>query len=376
MGGAVTYLRNVLPVLVRAMASREDGRILLWARPELASGLASLGVELRAPGAAVDAVGPAGIARRIWFDQWELPRRIRGERADALFSSANIGSIRSRVPQVLLVRNPIFFEPRLLDRLGSRATRALYVAERGLILASIRASNMVVFPTRAMLEMVAAYTGGAKSNWRVALYGARHDLFYPAPGAAKASTRISLLHVSHYCEQKNIGTLLLAMRHLENHAPGRYHLRLTAGMSALRPGPRLPSLSVDRELYRQLEQRGAALDSGSCVYGSLPEQYRSADVFVFPSYSESFGHPLVEAMASGLPIVAADVPVNREMCQEAAVYFPAFDSTACADAIVRVTNDRGLAAQLRERGLIRAKYFTWERHVEVLWSAFGEMLGW
>jgi glycosyltransferase involved in cell wall biosynthesis len=376
MGGAVTYLRNVLPVLARTVASRDKGRILLWARPELASGLNAPGIEVRSPGAAADALGAVGIGRRIWFDQWELPRRLRREHVDALFSSANIGSLRSPVPQLLLVRNPIFFEPILLDRLGSLAMRVRYAAERRLIIASIRASQVVFFPTRAMLDMVAAYAGGPPSNWRVAPYGARHDLFHPVPGAAKASKPVSLLHVSHYCDQKNIGTLLAAVQRLENRAPGRYHLRLTAGLSDLRPGPRLPSLAVDQERYLRLERCGAVLDWGSRSYASLPDLYRSADLFVFPSYSESFGHPLVEAMASGLPIVAADVAVNREMCADAAIYFPAFDAVACAEAIERVTKDGALAAQLRQQGLQRAAQFTWERHVEVLWSAIGEMLAW
>jgi glycosyltransferase involved in cell wall biosynthesis len=374
IGGAVTYLRNMLPVLARAVASDDCGKILVWARPTLLEGLDILGVETLDPGSAVDALGATGIARRMWFDQWGLARRLRQQCADVLFSSANIGTLRCPVPQVLLVRNPVFFEPLLFERLRSATARARYIAERELILASVRVADRVLFPTRAMLDMVARHAGGPRSTWRVAPYGARHDLFRPRALGSTSSRPFTLLHVSTYYEHKNIGTLLTAMDRLERQSPGQYRLRMTAGFANVPAGPWKPALAEDRERYDHLERRGIALDVGSSSYGSLPDLYRSADVFVFPSYTESFGHPLVEAMASGLPVVAADVPVNREMCGDAAVYFAPFDASACADAVARVALDHSLAAQLRDRGLHRAAQFTWERHVESLWSAIRETL--
>ncbi|HYE72551.1 MAG TPA: glycosyltransferase, partial [Blastocatellia bacterium] len=102
----------------------------------------------------------------------------------------------------------------------------------------------------------------------------------------------------------------------------------------------------------------------------LPEIYRSSDIFVFPSYTESFGLPLVEAMASGLPIVASDVPVNRELCGDAAIYFSVFDAEDCARAIQLIAEDSGLRCRLREASLKRAKDFTWERHTADLVAVF------
>ena len=53
-------------------------------------------------------------------------------------------------------------------------------------------------------------------------------------------------------------------------------------------------------------------------YAEIPRYYRGAELFVFPSYLETFGHPLLEAMASDLPLVASDIPVFREIAGEAA----------------------------------------------------------
>ena len=68
------------------------------------------------------------------------------------------------------------------------------------------------------------------------------------------------------------------------------------------------------------------VELGAVPYSLLHQVYRECDIYVTPAYAESFAHPLVEAMASGLPIVASDLAVHREICQDAAIYFPALFS--------------------------------------------------
>jgi glycosyltransferase involved in cell wall biosynthesis len=369
MGGAVTYLRSVLPELARRMAAAGEGRTLLWAPRGALGDTAVPGLESRDPGGAANANGLGGIGRRLWFDQVELPRRLREDRADALYSSANFGTLRPGVRQALLIRNPVYFDPLIFERIHAPRIRAQYRLQRELALASIRAADVVLFPTRAMQDMVTAFTGRVLGDWRVAPYGARRDLFRPADGRPARTGPAELLHVSLYCDHKNVRTLLAALERLEARRPGGHRLRLTAGFGSIEPGPLYPDLAGDREAFARLAARGVAQDVERRAYASLPELYRSSDVFVFPSYTESFGHPLVEAMASGLPVVAADVPVNREMCGDAALYFRTFDPDDFAATIERVTGDAALYARLREEGLARAREFTWERHVDVLWSA-------
>ena len=117
----------------------------------------------------------------------------------------------------------------------------------------------------------------------------------------------------------------------------------------------------------------AGVHSRGCSYERLPELYRRHDVFVFPSLAESYGHPLVEAMASGLPVVAADLPYARRTCGEAALYFEPFSADELAAKIRQLAGDSLLRQELRRRGLQRVKGMTWQTHVEGLLKVFGEL---
>lgn len=370
-GGALTYLRAVIPLLAQKVVADKNGRVVLLARDGAAGAAEIAGVEQREPGTVGDAQGLWGMARRIWFDQRELPRLLVKGRADALFSSANFGTLKSPVRQVLLVRNTVYFDEVLLRQISSPSLRAKYRAQAILARRTIAAADVVLYPTRAMQELAAP--GAWKENWVVAPYGARLDLFSPAPQQARDTPpRTRLLHVSVYSEQKNLKTLLSATRILEGRGKRAWELRLTAGIRAVPPGPAHPNLERERREIEELEGRGVVTDLGPRPYKDLPELYRGSDIFVFPSYTESFGHPMVEAMASGVPVVAADTPTNREVCGDAAVYFETFSPEACAEAVQRVAESPDLASQLRAAGVERSRTFTWSRHVELLWQALSK----
>lgn len=375
VGGAATYLHSVLPLLRdRLAAAKPPGKLIVWRGSS--TGHWPSGVDYREDAAATERAGALGTLRRLQFDQIELPRLIRAEGATALFSSANFGPLWSPCRKVLLVRNTIYFDSTFLSRVPLKV-RANYLLQRALVLASMAASDVVLFPSRAMLDLAAEHAGGARPSWRVASYGTRHDLFHPPAEptglAAGKSEPVRLLHVSLYCDQKNLGTLLRAQKMLDAQDRGAYHLRLTAGFgrSELAENPMCPAFIAERALYRDLQSAGIADDTDWRSFTSLPDLYRSADIFVFPSYTESFGHPLVEAMASGLPVVASDTPINRELCGDAAIYFDTFDPSACAAAIRRVAEDAELRARMRAEALRRAPTFTWEKHVDALMEAFG-----
>jgi glycosyltransferase involved in cell wall biosynthesis len=102
--------------------------------------------------------------------------------------------------------------------------------------------------------------------------------------------------------------------------------------------------------------------------GYLPDDqlavlYRLASVFVFPSLYEGFGLPPLEAMASGTPVVTSNVSSLPEVVGDAAVLVDPYDVDSIVDGLRQVLTDPARAAEMRRRGLDRAREFSWERSV-------------
>jgi glycosyltransferase involved in cell wall biosynthesis len=102
--------------------------------------------------------------------------------------------------------------------------------------------------------------------------------------------------------------------------------------------------------------------------------YRLAAVFVFPSLYEGFGLPPLEAMASGTPVITSDVSSLPEVVGDAALLIDPYRCDAIADAMERLLTDTALRDELRNRGLARARHFSWERSIARVRQIYDEVL--
>ncbi len=123
----------------------------------------------------------------------------------------------------------------------------------------------------------------------------------------------------------------------------------------------------DRELAAQLAARGAEL-RGYLPVDELAEAYRRAVALVFPSRHEGFGLPLLEAMASGTPVVASEDSALREVGGEAALYAGPADLAAAVGQALR-ERERLVAA-----GLERARLFSWAETARRTLAAYREAI--
>jgi glycosyltransferase involved in cell wall biosynthesis len=114
-------------------------------------------------------------------------------------------------------------------------------------------------------------------------------------------------------------------------------------------------------------------------FGFVPDAtlailYRLARVFVFPSLYEGFGLPPLEAMASGTPVITSNLSSLPEVAGDAAMLIDPYETDAIAGAMRRVMMDDRLRDDMRERGLARAREFSWGRSIRRVKQIYDEVL--
>lgn len=131
----------------------------------------------------------------------------------------------------------------------------------------------------------------------------------------------------------------------------------------------------------KIRQRAESLGVGSHVrlLGHVPQEalpaiYQGATLFLYPTLYEGFGLPIVEAMASGLPVITSNTSALKEIGQGYALLVEPLDVGGMADAIARAMTDAELRHDLAERGLRRAEDFRWQEAAAKTLSIYRSLL--
>jgi glycosyltransferase involved in cell wall biosynthesis len=292
---------------------------------------------------------------RLWY-QWVLPRRIRQASADVLFSLTNYLPDRSlSVPTLLLVQHAGHFSPRFQALTRARHPSLLSRSTLGLksrwVYRSVSRASRIVVQTKTLARAIEEKCAVAPDKIAVVPHGPGLVTKGVAHVAPVGSWRLG--YITKFGVQKNFGVVFRAARELR----ARGHdisLLLTLD-------ERSPEYADIRSEIGAMGIEALIDNRGDVAISEICPLYDSLDVFIFASVCESFGFPMVEAMARGLPLMAADVDSNREVADDAACYFPADDAMALADRIEEVMGD---GVRYRERvaqSVARAANFDWDR---------------
>jgi glycosyltransferase involved in cell wall biosynthesis len=372
-GGGLTYIRNVLPCLA--------------ARPDV-SGTVLVSEALRGEIAASPRLTiltqefPSSAARRFWSEQCLLPSLIRRSGADVLLSTGNFALFRSPVPQILLSRNALYLSSDFLRDLRERGDYRLWIDTKfksKLARWSVQRADGTVAPSETFADDLRNWTG---KNVAAIHHGFNPEAFVadttPLPRAAQekldaAQSSLRVLFVSHYNYYRNFETLIHAIAALKRKLhPRTVRLLLTCKLdSSVNPGAYRANCAA--ALVEKLNLREEIVELGAVPYPALHHLYRRCHVYATPAYAETFAHPLVEAMASGLPVVASDIPVHREICRGAALYFARFSPEDLSEQVLALSQSSALAEDMRAQGLSRSRAFSWQKHVDHLLELAGEL---
>jgi glycosyltransferase involved in cell wall biosynthesis len=123
---------------------------------------------------------------------------------------------------------------------------------------------------------------------------------------------------------------------------------------------------------RRNARGGDILLTGYIADEDLPGLYSGAVCFVYPSYFEGFGLPILEAMQCGTPVIAGNRTSLPELVVDAGLLFDPFDPTALKAALERILDDHEYCAGLRMKGLKRAGDFNWRKTAQLTLQAYAQ----
>lgn len=173
-----------------------------------------------------------------------------------------------------------------------------------------------------------------------------------------------LLHVGSNIRRKGMDTLLIALASLVLKGLDLRLVKVGHDPRADGYGGLIEDLGIgDRVIYL-----------GQLSDEDLIDVFNFCDIFCFPSYLEGFGRPLLEAMACGVPVVAADSSSLPELGGEAALYHPPGDAGALEAQLRRVLTEPALAERMRVNGLAIVRRFGWKKHATDLMAAYRDAL--
>ncbi len=354
MAGAGVYTYQ----LVRALAGVPgEHRLFVFARAGLFDDLAP-----QQPRLQVIHIDPSSRAARLVWEQTRLPLLLRRLRIDVLHSphhhtplAARLGTTSStrRLRRVVTFHDVTFL---LLPR-RYPLLRRLYM--EGVTRAAARVADAIITPSQAVrLDVI--HRLGVPEERVVAIPEAAGPRFVPIEDAeALGHIRSKYRLASRY---------ILSVGSLE---PGKNRARLIRAYAQLRSEGIDCPLAVagqpawhyegDFELVRRLGLDEQVRFLGYVPDDDLPAIYSGATLLAFPSLYEGFGLPVLEAMACGTPVIAANVSATAEVAADAALLVDPRDVAVLAGAMGRLLSDERLQADLRARGLARAKQFSWQR---------------
>ncbi len=298
------------------------------------------------------AIGGGRLPLALWEHGW-LPWRARQLGVDLLFCPAYVIPLGYRGAGGRAV---VTIHDVMQEAIPGEFPFSSRFRHAPLYRSSARRAATILTDSEASRRDIERYYGGPPGRIAVVPLAADPS-FHPRPDDDLADLRARyglgeapvILFVGKFSRRRNLPALIEAFARLAH--DGCPHLLVLVGVNHL-------GLPVD-ELARRAGVGERVVYARFVPDEDLRRLYALADLFVYPSEMEGFGLPVLEAMASGTPAVTLRRPVFEEVAGDAACYAESGTPEALHAAMAGVVTDRARHAELRRKGLERARAFSW-----------------
>jgi glycosyltransferase involved in cell wall biosynthesis len=297
---------------------------------------------------------------RVIYQNSAFPLYLRRLRADALLATCNVLPLGCPLPSVVVVQSLQYFgHPEAYGRFRGAYLRA------ALKYSSQHAQSLICVSKTARDELI-RLTGIDSGKVTVVYHGISPAIAGHVPEVTPALPPYILCVATLY-RYKNLERLIEAFAMLKRESGTPHRLRIVGGEADVS----IAELSL---IARRLDVADQVDFVGPIPHTHLSPEYGRASVFVYPSLAETFGHPPLEAMASGVPVVAARVGPIPEIVGEAAELVDPLSVKDIARGLGAVLLDSNRSRSLVKLGFERAAQFSWETSARKTFQAIRSTL--
>ena len=311
----------------------------------------------------------------LW-EQIALPKAARKHGCQILHCTSNTAPLFTSIPLVVTLHDIIYMEssyPKIMKGTGTlyqkfgNAYRKLFVPR------IIKKSEKIITVSNFEKNRIGQFFKMANDNRLVAVYNGVSEHFKPVTQPDVLQRVKEKYHLPNHFffflgntdPKKNTkGTLKAFSDFLKKTGSDIQLVMLDYDRQELEA---LLNDIDDKDLINRI------ILTGYVVNTDLPAIYSQCEIFLYPSLRESFGIPMLEAMACGVPVITSNTSSMPEVAGDAALLIDPFNPAEITDAMRQILDDKELKSDLIKKGLIRAAAFSWKAMAQNVLEIYRQM---
>jgi len=312
-----------------------------------------------------------------FWEQISLPRAAQKAGCQILHCTSNTAPVISSVPLVVTLHDIIYMESsymKILRGSGTNYQKFGNAYRRMFVPWVIRKSRKIITVSDFEKERIGKFFGMEADPRLEAVYNGVSEHFKPVNEVSELKRVKETYHLpdrfffflGNTDPKKNTkGTLKAFSDFLKQSGTDHHLVMLDYNKDELE---KLLTEIGDPELIRRIVLTGYVVNT------DLPAIYSQCEVFLYPSLRESFGIPMLEAMASGAPVITSNTSSMPEVAGDAALLVDPFKPEEITSAMLRIIADKELKASMISKGFTQAAKFSWKamaRHVLEIYREIG-----
>ena len=300
------------------------------------------------------------VLQYIWFE-YTIPRVLKKIKPDLFLSPDAYNSLRSPYKNLIVIHD-LNFE-HYPEKMPSLVRKYYRHFTPKFARKATRIATVSLFSKKDIEQQY-----GIEPEKIDIVYNGVNEKFVPVTEEVKQATREKYTNGSPYFiyvgalnDRKNLGNLFKAFDRFKSSENNDIKLMIV--------GNKMWNNKGLEHIYERMQYKNEVIFTGRLEPDDLYKATGSALAMTYVSYFEGFGIPILEAFASGIPVITSNVTSMPEVAGDAALLVDPFDVDDISKAMTTLSSDEKLRKELIERGLERRKQFSWDKSAESLWKA-------